>query len=1659
MLDFIPIFYLYNKILLDNDKLPTSSSSSPTSTIKVDSKSPNEAHSAHHRRQLDLISSCLLKPSERFQSEDLVKAGELQYIDQTLDEISEKLVIDLKHEHCTFSEFVQKCSIPIMYLLKRSQNLDAFMNLLIYKYERIRQRTHFQSSTKTNLSLRMLLHILLMNSDMFVQGTIISLATKRNPIPFVSPNIHREKQSETYEFTPAVIHVWKSKKPTILSFGVGRCEGKSTLLNQLFQSTFEQTIESIYFQQTIDIDFGYSFNPERSLNIADTHGLIDKRLLKEIKSLFDGFLIQIDQNYFDQHLKDIIEYIDVLSKDKLRIVVVRDVKHQNSEEYLLKIKHSVKQYDLELSSNFHLYLLPNICNTNDRNIIFAIQDLREEILSKIRKQISIHKDRKEEISRQLEKLMDKDYVEYLRKINKIIRPLKKYLLRELKDHNEENFPLYLKFQELCKLRQKLNKLNFYGSESENIFEMNKKLYALENELNQNNVSSSPNRCGQVFNLFIEVLQSDNQLMSLSLLASELKEELLSLGGDKLASDLPVQHAFLSLEVLWRNSIVCYEHTTIEKQNLIERSYRDFAAAGFPFEIIDGDNFHFQHQFLSKILNRFANERILVISIIGPQNSGKSTLLNYMFGTSFDVREGRCTRGIYGSLVKLDKSNQTMKKLRRTTSHDDISNATSILLIDTEGLLSVERGDPEYDRRLVLFSLAISHLVIVNMMGDINETLKDMLTLCADSLTQIGVNTTNRPTVHFILNQKADPNIKNHMEAVDKIVRDLNANELGQVIGISPETFHTLPSAFKKEKILNDPKSPCLLRTEPDFIEHTQQLCAKIIQSAIPSYERSDDVYSNPLEWLRISVDVFNTLQKFPDLTYFKDVTERRQDDQIREEIQVFISKQLTPEYRDKLIKENCDLTENAIRRNFQAQFDVLQNESDDNLENIFKITNASNRIRERLRQFLKRQITEICNAWCIATIQDHDKKQMISLVRDGAAELRSLIDQIITDGRTMTKDDANKEFEKMWKEKIEVLKRRFQPEERLKQVIKFVYGNYNVFEKKNLPNHENILHYQEFVRKLSERPNVDDVTSSIQTKFEKSVSNVQLPFEMCRNEQSTDDSYTLSTLENFKYLNRRVLIQVYCSGVSEQPNDPSRTTTSSASHEYFRRRPAPRYHQSNAFERVFKWLRSGATRIFNQVMQPSPSSKSSSLPFEFIDATSQVIFEERVASSIGTPNILCISAIFKAILQETISIVCGHDANGTCRPIEIDLIQKVICLINTRINEINLELMTFKLSLSKPLKASIHTFILLLLAKFYYDEQKNHFNQQISTLEQEKPSLLTYFISMVVPDAECDKEGAKHFADQVKNAIQSKVKSEVQTIIRRNQNKQDLSRKHIQTICDGKLLSVASNDDWLFRYIVEPTKIIEEEFQTLWEPIEKNINQEIAVAKNQWKNILIECFRRIEFMISSLKNEGPTVQYIGDIFEASEGVAQQNLKNKNQCMAQLLSAYLSGEQIKEGTSYSVRGQRYTLNSKGLKLFERLRPPNPQLAQLIKEMKDSENSNVNRLALVSIKNLSVFLQSIIDVRDKVEADFDGTSTTFRELDNSQTYNKLLDKALGCIAKCPCCDRPCDVDHTLIKSNAGTTMFTNLVFLEYKIKFLSLCWYMRYSFYEKRELNRN
>lgn len=89
----------------------------------------------------------------------------------------------------------------------------------------------------------------------------------------------------------------------------------------------------------------------------------------------------------------------------------------------------------------------------------------------------------------------------------------------------------------------------------------------------------------------------------------------------------------------------------------------------------------------------------IISIIGAQSSGKSTLLNHIFNTTFQTMNEATGR------------QQTTKGI-----HAAYSEKSKILIFDIEGSDSRERGDADslFERKAALFALALSEVVMVNM---------------------------------------------------------------------------------------------------------------------------------------------------------------------------------------------------------------------------------------------------------------------------------------------------------------------------------------------------------------------------------------------------------------------------------------------------------------------------------------------------------------------------------------------------------------------------------------------------------------------------------------------------------------------------------------------------------------------------------------------------------------------------------------------------------------------------------------------------------------------------------------------------------------------------------------------------------------------------------
>ena len=169
-------------------------------------------------------------------------------------------------------------------------------------------------------------------------------------------------------------------------------------------------------------------------------------------------------------------------------------------------------------------------------------------------------------------------------------------------------------------------------------------------------------------------------------------------------------------------------------------------SGHSFEILDGAVTHVPLTWVSAVLKELSkligeNKRIFVIGIVGIQSSGKSTMLNTMFGLQFPVKAGRCTRGIFMQMVAADGE----------LGYD------YIVVLDTEGLNAPELIGivPQYhDNELATFIVGLSDLTIVNLMGENESNFKDILQITVLALIRMQL-TYAKPKCIFVHQNVAD----------------------------------------------------------------------------------------------------------------------------------------------------------------------------------------------------------------------------------------------------------------------------------------------------------------------------------------------------------------------------------------------------------------------------------------------------------------------------------------------------------------------------------------------------------------------------------------------------------------------------------------------------------------------------------------------------------------------------------------------------------------------------------------------------------------------------------------------------------------------------------------------------------------------------------------
>ncbi|KAM5151639.1 interferon-induced very large GTPase 1-like [Mantella aurantiaca] len=222
-----------------------------------------------------------------------------------------------------------------------------------------------------------------------------------------------------------------------------------------------------------------------------------------------------------------------------------------------------------------------------------------------------------------------------------------------------------------------------------------------------------------------------------------------------------------------------------KSNEINFKYLPKIAAellldGFPLELIDGDASTIPLQWIKDVLTELemkinGKNRLRVLTVLGVQSTGKSTLLNTMFGLQFPVASGRCTRGAFMTLLRVKENFQ-----------DDLR-CQFILVIDTEGLKAPELdsldGSYEHDNELATLVIGLSDITLINMAMENTTEMKDILQIVIHAflrMKEIG----KKPNCQFVHQNVSDVSAplmnmrgrKKLMDQLDELTRTVAAME-------------------------------------------------------------------------------------------------------------------------------------------------------------------------------------------------------------------------------------------------------------------------------------------------------------------------------------------------------------------------------------------------------------------------------------------------------------------------------------------------------------------------------------------------------------------------------------------------------------------------------------------------------------------------------------------------------------------------------------------------------------------------------------------------------------------------------------------------------------------------------------------------------------------
>ena len=273
-----------------------------------------------------------------------------------------------------------------------------------------------------------------------------------------------------------------------------------------------------------------------------------------------------------------------------------------------------------------------------------------------------------------------------------------------------------------------------------------------NSLSRDNVSDKQQKYQHTWKELIK-LQTDipSKKKDIKSNISVLTKELESLQEQIIDSSFDLEHLFRELGQVYEAAQQSKEESEYYSYYL-PKVAAELLIDGYPLELMDGDAAHVPLKWVIAVLKEAVktldNPNVFVLSVLGLQSTGKSTMLTTAFGLQFNVSAGRCTRGASLQLMKMDED---MKSQAR---------CDFVLVVDTEGLRAPEL-DPlktqKHDNELATFVIGLSNMTLINIYGEVLRDMDDILQISVHAFLRMN-NVKYHPSCQFV-HQNAGVNIK------------------------------------------------------------------------------------------------------------------------------------------------------------------------------------------------------------------------------------------------------------------------------------------------------------------------------------------------------------------------------------------------------------------------------------------------------------------------------------------------------------------------------------------------------------------------------------------------------------------------------------------------------------------------------------------------------------------------------------------------------------------------------------------------------------------------------------------------------------------------------------------------------------------------------------